>query len=211
MEKKDTRPLAIEPYDKEWGVGVSGMTDEPSPFPRVNRLLKWTKERESAADSQRAILVTEGYKKYAMYPANVMWAMILRDIFQKVRINIWPEELIVGELAAEPCSAPIYPEFSMDWVCREFESNVMEGRTNDRYVISEDVKNDILGLEGFWKNRTVSEAWEASLTPQEAAESHLGKSINRSGLYVYAGVGHVCAGYEKLFRLGFGGIRKQAL
>ena len=158
MEKKDTRPLAIEPYDKEWGVGVSGMTDEPSPFPRVNRLLKWTKERESTADSQRAILVTEGYKKYAMYPANVMWAMILRDIFQKVRINIWPEELIVGELAAEPCSAPIYPEFSMDWVCREFESNVMEGRTNDRYVISEDVKKDILGLEGFWKHRTVSEA-----------------------------------------------------
>ena len=209
MAKKDTRPLAIEPYDKEWGVGVSGMTEDPSPFPRVNRLLKWTKERDSTADSQRALIVTEGYQKYAMYSPELMWAMIMRDIFQKVRINIWPEELIVGELAAEPCSAPIYPEFSMEWVCREFRDDVMEGRTNDRYVISEDVKKDILGIEDFWKNRTVSEAWEASLTEQETAESHLGKSINRSGLYVYAGVGHISVNYEKLFRLGFGGIRRE--
>lgn len=209
MENLNTRPLAIEPVDKVWGVGVSGLTEEPSPFPRVNRLLKWTKERDSTADSQRALIVTEGYKKYAMYPANIKWGLILRDIFTQVKINIWPEELIVGELAAQPCSAPIYPEFSMDWVCREFEDDVMEGRKNDRYVISEDVKNDILGIEDFWKNKTVSEAWEASLSPQEVAQSHLEKGINRSGLYVYAGVGHVSVHYEKLFRLGFGGLKKQ--
>lgn len=203
-----TKPLAIEPVDKVWGVGVSGIA-EPSPFPRVNRLLKWTKERDSTADSQRALIVTEGYEKYAMYPANVKWGLIMRDIFTQVKINIWPEELIVGELAAEPCSAPIYPEFSFDWVCREFEGNVMEARKNDRYVISENVKKDILGIENFWKNKTVSEAWEASLSPQEVAESHLERSINRSGLYVYAGCGHVSVHYEKLFRLGFGGLKKQ--
>ncbi len=207
MTNPDTRPLPIEPVDKVWGVGVSGI-EEPSPFPRVNRLLKWTKERDSTADSQRALIVTEGYKKYAMYPMNIKWALILRDIFTTVKINIWPEELIVGELAAEPCSAPIYPEFSMDWVCREFENNVMEARKNDRYVISDQVKKDILGIEDFWKNKTVSEAWEASLSPQEVAESHLEKGINRSGLYVYAGVGHVSVNYEKLFRIGFGGLRK---
>ena len=61
-----TAPLAIEPFDKEWGVGVSGMTEEPSPFPRVNRMLKWVKGRDSTADSQRALIVTEGYEKYAM-------------------------------------------------------------------------------------------------------------------------------------------------
>ena len=204
-------PQAVEPVDKVWPVGVSGLTEDPSPFPRVNRLLKWTKERDSTADSQRALIVTEGYKKYAMYPANVKWGLILRDIFTKVDIHIWPDELIVGELAAAPCGAPIYPEFSMDWLCREFENDVMEARTNDRYVVSQQVKDDILSIEDFWKGKTLGEAWEASLTESEIAGSHLCKGVNRSGLFVYAGVGHVCANYEKLFRLGFGGLRRQVL
>lgn len=209
MENNAARPLPIEPYDKVWGVGVSGLTDQPSPFPRVNRLLRWTKERDSTADSQRAMIVTEGYKKYAHLPQNVKWGMILRDIFTNVSIRIWPDELIVGELAAEPCSAPIYPEFSLDWVVREFRGNVMEARTNDRYVIDRQTKEDIYSIESFWEHKTLGEAFEASLTKEERDGSYLGKGINRCGLFVYAGVGHVCANYEKLFRLGFGGIRRQ--
>ena len=38
---KSVTPLAIEPFDKEWGVGVSGMTENPSPFPRINEMLRW--------------------------------------------------------------------------------------------------------------------------------------------------------------------------
>lgn len=209
MNLSDTRPLPVEPYDKVWGVGVSGLTEDPSPFPRVNRLLKWTKERDSTADSQRAVIVTEGYKKYAHLPQNVKWGLILRDIFTNVSIHIWPDELIVGELAAEPCSAPIYPEFSLDWLAREFRGNVMEARTNDRYVIDQQVKDDIYAIEPFWEHKTLGEAFEASLTKKEREGSYLGKGINRCGLFVYAGVGHVCAHYEKLFALGFGGIRKQ--
>ncbi len=211
MEQNSTRPLPVEPYDKVWGVGVSGLTEDPSPFPRVNRLLKWTKERDSTADSQRAVIVTEGYRKYAHLPQNVKWGLILRDIFTNVKIRIWPDELIVGELAAEPCSAPIYPEFSLDWVAREFRGNVMEARTNDRYIIDRQTKEDIYAIEPFWEHKTLGEAFEASLTKEERDGSYLGKGINRCGLFVYAGVGHVCAHYEKLFRLGFGGIRRQIL
>ena len=203
-----TAPLAIEPFDKEWGVGVSGLTEDPSPFPRVNRMLKWVKERDSTADSQRALIVTQGYEKYAMYPQNVKWGLIMRDILSQVDIHIWPEELIVGELAAQPCSAPIYPEFSIDWLCDEFSRNVMEQRTNDRYVIDDKTKSDILGIQSYWHGKTLSEAFEASLSPEERAGSYLEKGINRCGLYVYAGVGHVTANYERLFRLGFGGIRR---
>jgi formate C-acetyltransferase len=64
----DTKPLAIEPYDKEWGVGVSGLTEEPSPFPRINRLLKWLKNLDSTADAQRALIFTECYEKICCLP-----------------------------------------------------------------------------------------------------------------------------------------------
>ncbi len=204
-----SEPLAIEAYDKEWGAGVSGLTENPSPFPRINRMLKWVKELNSTADSQRAVIVTECYEKYAMYPQNIKLALTLREVFQRVEIHIWPEELIVGELAAPPNSAPIYPEFAVDWLIQEFKYRPMENRKNDRYVISEQVKEDIFRIQPYWKNKTVSEAIIHSYTDEEAKGSHLGKGINLEGLFVYAGVGHVCANYEKLFKVGFGGIRKE--
>lgn len=210
QQGKNLPPLAVEPWDREWGVGVSGLDPEPSPFPRINRMLKWLRELDSTADSQRARIVTECYDKYAAYSPNLRWAMTLREIFTRVEIHIWPEELIVGELAAPPGSAPIYPEFSVDWLADEFLYRPMEERSNDRYVISQEVKDTVFQtLQPFWKGKTVSEAILASYTPEERKGGHLGKGVVLEGLFIYAGVGHVCANYEKLFRLGWAGLRAQ--
>ena len=202
-------PLAIEPYDREWGVGVSGMTENPSPFPRINRMLKWLKETDSTADSQRARIITEAYQKYEMYPQNIKCAMALRDVLEGVDVRIWPGELIVGELAAPPNSAPIYPEFSVDWLIDEFDNRPMENRTNDRYVVSKEVQDDIRAIQPYWKGKTLSEAVLASYTEEERKGSHLEKCVLLESLFLYAGAGHVCANYEKLLKVGFGGIRRR--
>ncbi|MDR0817538.1 MAG: formate C-acetyltransferase/glycerol dehydratase family glycyl radical enzyme [Clostridiales Family XIII bacterium] len=202
-------PLAIEPYDKEWGVGVSGLTEEPSPFPRVNKLLRWLKETDSTCDSQRALIVTECFEKYAAYPQNVKWAMTLREVLTRYEINIWPDELLVGELVAPPNGAPVYPEFSIDWLINEFDQRPMENRKNDRYVISKKIQQDIRTLAPKWKNKTVSEASIADYTWKERQGSHLGKGVLLESLFLYAGVGHVCADYSKLLKVGFGGLRKE--
>ena len=78
INTSEERPLAVEPYDREWGVGISGLTENPSPFPRINKMLDWLKNTDNTADSQRAKIVTECDRKFAMYPQNVKWAMTLR-------------------------------------------------------------------------------------------------------------------------------------
>ncbi|MCL2227256.1 MAG: pyruvate formate lyase family protein, partial [Oscillospiraceae bacterium] len=202
-------PLAIEPVDREWGVGISSLTENPSPFLRINNMLKRNKETDSTADAHRALIVTECFKKYAMHPQSIIWAHALREVLERVPIAIWPDELIVGELAAPPNSAPIYPEFSMDWLCDELTSSPFEDRRNDRYVIDERTKAEILSIQEFWRGRTVSEAVLALYTEEERKGSHLGAAVLLEGLYIYAGIGHVTANYEKLFKVGFGGIRKE--
>lgn len=209
MEKTTaTLPMAVEPRDREWGVGISGMTENPSPFPRINRMLEWLRDLDSTADSQRALIFTECYERFNIYPQDIKCAMTLREVLRRVDINIWPGELIVGELAAPPNSAPIYPELSIDWLVEEILERPMEDRKNDRYVIDEKTKSDILGLQQPWKGKTVSEAILATYTEEESKGSHLGKGVYLESLYLYAGVGHVCADYEKLFKLGFGGLRE---
>ena len=202
-------PLAIEPWDKEWGVGISGLAEEPSPFPRVNKILKRLKETDSTCNTQRAKIVTEGFEKYAAHPQNVKWALTLRDVLYRYEIAIWPDELLVGELVAPPNGAPVYPEFSIDWLMDEFENRPMENRKNDRYVISDQAKKDIADITPRWKGKTVSEAGIAMYTKKERQGSHLGKGVMLESLFLYGGVGHVCADFKKLLRVGFGGIRKE--
>jgi len=206
---KDTKPLAIEPYDKEWGVGVSGLTEEPSPFPRINRMLKRNKSIPSTASAERALIVTECFQKYEQYPQNMKWALALREVLRRVTINIWEDELIVGELAAPPNGAPVYPEFAIDWLCDELQNKPLDQRKNDRYVIDDKTKEELLSIQDFWKGRTIGEATTAQYTDEERRGSHLGAGCLLEDLFIYAGVGHVCADYEKLFRVGFGGIRKE--
>ena len=202
-------PLAVEPIDREWGVGISGLTEDPSPFPRINMMLKRNKATDSTADSQRAMIVTECFKKYTMHPQNIKWALTLRELYERVNIGIWPGELIVGELVAPPNSAPVYPEFSIDWLCDELINRPFENRRNDRYVIDEQTKDDILSIQEYWKGKTLSEATLATYTEEEKKGSHLGAAVLLEDLYIYAGIGHVTANYEKLFRIGFGGIRRE--
>lgn len=209
INKTADKPLAIEPWDRVWGVGISGLTENPSPFPRINKMLDWLKNLDSTADSQRAMIVTECDRKYAMYPQNIKWAMTLRELYQRVSINIWEDELIVGELVAPPNSAPIYPEFSIDWLVEEFRDRPMEDRKNDRYVVDKKVIEDVYSIQDYWKGKTVSEAALAAYTDEEKVGSHLGAGIALESLFMYAGVGHVTANYERLLSQGFGGMRRQ--
>jgi pyruvate formate-lyase/glycerol dehydratase family glycyl radical enzyme len=209
-EVKSTDPMAIEPFDKEWGVGVSGVTENPSPFPRINKISNWLKERDHTADHERAVIYTDGYfKKYTSYPQILKCALTLRDVLQNVSINIWPDELIVGEIAAPAKSAPVYPEFSIDWLCNEMVNAPLDQRRNDRYVIDEETQKALFEIKDYWKGHTVEEHILSSLTEEELKGSHLEKGVNFFALFVSAGVGHVCANYEKLLSIGFGGIRKQ--
>ena len=101
-------PLAVEPFDKEWGVGISGLTENPSPFPRINEMLRWFKERPTTADPHRLLIMTEAYKKYAADPQVLKCGKALRDVLMGVPVNIWPGELIVGEIAAPAKSCLLY-------------------------------------------------------------------------------------------------------
>lgn len=208
-------PEAIEPYDKEFGVGVNGLIKNPSPFTRINRLLEVQRKLErkymGTVDAQRALIVTEGYKKYLNVPINIRWALILKDIFEQVDIHIYDDELIVGEIAAPANAAPVYPEFSYDWVCDEIRNHPMDQRDHDKYFMTEETKAQLLNIEEFWKGRTLWDQVHAGLTEEETRISHMGKGINLAALFIEGGVGHVCIDYEKLFRVGFAGIRREII
>lgn len=202
-------PCGIEPYDKEWGVGVSSMCDEPSPYPRVNRLLDYLLNTEFAVDHERACLVTDVYKKHFDKPQIIKTAMALANVLRNVTIRIYPDEMIVGEIAAPMKSAPIFPEFSYNWIVDEMKNFPWKDREHDAYLISEESEKRLLELEDFWKGKTLEEQLTSICSEDEIKGTALGRGLYLLNLYYSGGVGHICANYENLLANGFIGQKKR--
>ncbi|HXK47776.1 MAG TPA: formate C-acetyltransferase/glycerol dehydratase family glycyl radical enzyme [Deltaproteobacteria bacterium] len=212
VEKTGTRrsmPEGIEPYDKEWRVGESGLNENPSPFARVNRFRTYALDREFTVDHQRACLLTEAYKTYENEPQIIKCALALAHVLRNVDISIAPDELIVGEMAAPMKSAPMFPEHSFAWVMDEIRNHPLEKRLHDVYHVDRKTVRKLKAVEGYWKGKTLEDAMLAAMTEEQKKGTHVGRGVYLLNLYMYGGIGHTQANYEKLFRLGFGGLKRQ--
>ena len=204
-------PLTIEPLEREWGIGVTSMGDTLSPFARVNRFRKMALETEFTVDHQRACLVTEAYQKYKNLSTMIKGAKTLEHVLQNVKIAILPDELIVGEMAAPLKCAPIFPEHSFGWIVDEMKNHPWKDRLHDNYYTTKESEKKLLELEGYWKGNNIAEIIEAMMTDDEKKGTNLERNVYLLNLYMFGGVGHLQANYEKLFALGYGGLKNRLL
>ncbi|TEB14127.1 Benzylsuccinate synthase alpha subunit [Pelotomaculum sp. FP] len=207
------KPCAVEPFDKEWGVAVSAMTENPSPFPRVNKILANTQMTTNGeVVAERALLVTEAYQKHAGAPQVVKCAEGVSNMLRNVPIMIFPDELVVGNLGCAKKAAPVFPEFGLNWIIDEMESNLLnysKNRTHDYFTYTEETQRGLTEIKDFWRGQCVEDVTLPLLTDEEIKGSHMGKGVFLAASYIYSGAGHLGINYEKLFTLGYGGIRKQ--
>lgn len=78
--------LAVEPIDKEWEPGSSGLVEEPSPFPRINRWRKKFLKITPEICPERALLWTESYKQTEGQPQEVRVAKALAHVLRNMTI-----------------------------------------------------------------------------------------------------------------------------
>ncbi len=208
----NAKPEVNEPIDKVWGVGSTSMGSDLSPFPRVNKLKKDVLDLDFTVDSQRALLMTESVKQNEGKPRNIVIAESYSHILRNVDIHIYPDELLVGTIAAPLKSSPIFPEYSYRWVPNEIKNSPWEKRGQGEYYATDKVKQDLLDIADYWENKTVEELTISRMTADEIAFSHLeGKCGYLPGMFLNAGVCHTVPRYERVFEKGYAGIKKFVL
>ena len=195
--------------EDHWGVGVSGVVDDPSPYPRINRLRNWfLDECPFTVDAERALLVTEAYRRHEQEPQPIKVAEALAHVLRNVTLHIVRDQLLVGDSAAPPKSCPIYPEFSYSWLEHELRDLPMRQRPHNRYDYSDETERNLLGIADYWRGRTLSDAMLARMTPEEMKGDFMGIMLYSTSLYHVAGVGHLVPDYARLLALGYGGLRR---
>lgn len=172
------------------------------PTERVERLKRMIVDAIPYVESERAVLVTESYKETEGLSPILRRAKAVEKIFNNLPITIREDELIVGAITKNPRSTEICPEFSYDWVAKEFDT--MGARVADPFQIPKETAAELSEAFKYWDGKTTS-ALADSYMSQEAKDC-MANGVFTVGNYFYGGVGHICVDYGKILRKGFKGI-----
>ncbi|WP_315078860.1 glycyl radical protein [uncultured Clostridium sp.] len=172
------------------------------PTERIERLKNMIFNAVPYVESERAVLVTESYKETEGLSPILRRAKAVEKIFNNLPITIREDELIVGAITKNPRSTEICPEFSYDWVAKEFDT--MGTRMADPFKIPKETAMELSEAFKYWEGKTTSDLADSYMS-QETKDC-IANGVFTVGNYFYGGVGHVCVDYGKVLEKGFKGI-----
>jgi formate C-acetyltransferase len=180
------------------------------PSPRIQRLKQRFYGDSFYVDSARALLVTESYRETEGQPVEIRRARALEKVLNGIPVRILPDELVVGcQNARSPRSANVFPEMAVYWIERELDQ--FETRSQDKFVVTDQVKQELRSIFPYWKGKTLHDRMLARM-PEEARSQLLMDHPAVFGWCAYQnGVGHISQDHAGVIAKGFGRIREEAL
>ena len=156
-------------------------------------------------DAERAILATEAYKENLNQPRVMVRAKMLEKILDHMSIYIEDKSLLVGNQATKNRNAPIFPEYTMEFVINELDQ--FEKRDGDVFYITEKTKEQLREIAPFWQNNNLRARGEA-LLPEEV------RVFMETGVFgmegkLNAGDAHLAVNYERILKDGLRGYEKR--
>ena len=180
--------------------------DTTAALGRVEKIKAWQFSFPATVCSERAVLVTEAYRETEGEPMILRRARAFERFLAGMSIYIGPYDLLAGALASTPWRAPLYPEFSSDWIEDELDS--FELRQGDRYLVAPEDKARVREILPYWRGRTLKEHILPMLPP--ALKLAIKDRLITHPVGVNQGCGHITVDYEKVLRVGLGGIIAEA-
>ena len=166
--------------------------------PRMQQFREELLECRPYICAERAVLATQSYKEHADKPITLKRAYTLANILQNMTIFIEPETLIAGNQASQNRSAPVFPEYAMDWVIRELDE--FDKRDGDVFYITEETKRQLRDIYPFWQHNTLLSRGLAAMPAQSKVFYDLG--IIKAEGNLTSGDAHIAVDYASVLRGG---------
>jgi pyruvate formate-lyase/glycerol dehydratase family glycyl radical enzyme len=178
-------------------------------YERGQRLRKRVISVDPHVCIERARIVTRSYKQTEGEHVLVRRAKAFDSILRNISVYILDDELIVGHMASKQRSAPLFPEFAVEWVNQEIDT--FETRGQDRFITTDEVKQEFRKeIYPYWKGKTLNDRLYSYLT-EEIRLQRFVATVFSVGLHEDGGLGHVALDYEKVLRKGLVGIKNEVL
>lgn len=172
--------------------------------PRITRLKQMLNDEVPALSAERAKLATEAIELYAAEPPVLQKAHMLDYILRRMTIFIQDGELIVGNQGETPRCAPLFPEYTSEWILREIDD--FETRPSDPMRVSAKDRKLVEEYLPKWKNKSFDHFTEQEL-PYDI------KHAEECGILTVGGrdcnTGHILPDYFNILKRGFAYYRKE--
>lgn len=156
--------------------------------------------------SERARYYTQAYDQFECDPPILKRAKALKLYLENKTIYLGDDDLIPGAAASHPRWAPVFPEYSWDWVNEELDR--FEHRQYDKFLINSETKEELRELLPRWKGRSLYERIEAR-------QPDFVKEASRIGVTSWAGQatsgeGHIVVDHQMVLENGLKDLWKKA-
>lgn len=171
---------------------------------RVRRLRELNLSAKPEICPERARLLTQSWEETKGLPYPIRRAKALEKILTEMTICIQPGELIVGNHASKPRSAPVFPEFDVSYLEQELDE--FENRPGDAFIVPESVKDELRGIFNYWRDNTVRDL-ATNMLPEEtklAGECYV--NVIDSDWVLQNGDGHIAPDFPRLVNQGLNQI-----
>lgn len=173
--------------------------------PRMRAFREEMLDERPYIDAERAVLATQAYRAHQNQPNVMKRALMLEKILDNMTIYIEDKTLIVGNQATKNRNAPIFPEYTMEFVLNELDT--FEKRDGDVFYITEETKQQLRDLAPFWENNNLRARGEA-LLPDEV-QVHMETGLFGMEGKLNAGDAHLAVNYERVLSVGLAGYEER--
>ena len=178
--------------------------------PRITRLREELFEKIPEICPERARIFTESMKQTEGRPIVKRRAQALYEVLDRMTIFVRDGELIVGNQAASLRGAPVFPEYSVEWIIDEFNGKPyhFHERPTDTFSYTPQTKAEVLETCDYWRNRTLfKNVW--SQLPEHAQQAWKINAID-DGWCAAAGLGNVLPDHAMVLKEGLNGVIDRA-
>ncbi|CED91058.1 glycyl radical protein [Actinomyces succiniciruminis] len=175
----------------------------------TERMAAWREEildTEPSVCVERAVITTQTYRDNADQPLDMVRALMLKNVLERMTIYIEPASRLAGNQASANRAAPIMPEYAMDWVIDELDE--FDKRPGDRFTISEEAKQTLREIAPFWRGRTLKEH-ALALMPADSKRFYDLGIIHPEG-NITSGDAHIAVNYRRLLADGLATYQRRA-
>ncbi|GHV68695.1 glycyl radical enzyme [Spirochaetia bacterium] len=155
---------------------------------------------------ERAKITTATYRENMDQPLSIRRALMLKNVLAQMSIFLEDETLIAGNQASSNRSAPIFPEYAMDWVIDELDK--FEKRDGDIFYITEENKEALRKIAPFWEHNTVKDRGLAAMPASARVFYDLG--IIKAEGNITSGDAHLAVDYKRMLAEGLLTYKKRA-
>ncbi len=175
-------------------------------FVRIERLQDKMYHRKATLCAERAEIYTEVFQKTEGEAMVLRKAKAFNETLARMSIYIEPDSLIVGNQVCRNFAAPIFPEYSIDWIVEEMDE--FEKRSGDSFFVDEETKERIRAIAPYWYGKTHKDEVLRNLPKINRLAEEQGV-LHRGGISM-SGDGHIIPNHEFVFENGFAGFKKIA-